>query len=174
LINVGHWIAIAALCVAIVGCFATVANYLTQRRDRLRSTSDSTPGVKATINGTRYEDGWRSVQLHILPPPGSEQKKFQYQDWCIRGARLLQPRTATLARAQNDDYATGIFFPENPLRELTGKAEGRLQRFALEFFIKFKDERKEDKAEFLVTFAPVGSGRQRRMSVSATVPGNAE
>ena len=55
-----------------------------------------------------------------------------------------------MARAENDDYANGVFYPENLVRSLQGKAEGRPQRFALEFFIKFPGNDRGRKAQFKV------------------------
>lgn len=80
-----------------------------------------------------------------------------------------------LARAVNDDYATGVFYPENPVRSLKGKAEGRPQRFALEFFIKFtgKDD-KGKKAKFQVTFSHIKKRRRHTVRVWTPVPTNAE
>src|SRR6476659_10163408 len=112
-LNVGHWIAIVAI---LVGCFFgtfTVLNYLGARRERKLKTDEAIPNVKATINRKAYGGGWRSVQLHIIPT--AEQQNFKVQNWRIIRARLLRPwSSAILARAANDDYATGDFDPDNP------------------------------------------------------------
>jgi hypothetical protein len=123
-----HWIAIVGPLVAIILWFGN--HYIAARRER-KKAQEPTPGVKATINRERYPGGWRSVQLHIMPR--DRQPDFQYDNWCIERARLLRPwRGAVLARAENDDYAAGVSYPENPVRSLQGKAEGRGQRFALD------------------------------------------
>src|SRR5262249_33955755 len=125
-------------------------------------------------NKKRYQDGWRSVQLHIAEPP--EAQNFKLTNWYVERACLLRPRwRAVLARAENDDYATGAFYPDKPIRCLNGKAEGRPQRFALEFFIMFRG--KDDKgktAKFKVTCAHVNKKRRHTAKVSASVSGDAE
>ena len=80
-----------------------------------------------------------------------------------------------LARAENDDYATGVFYPDKPVRSLNGKAVGRPQRFALEFFIKFTGEDdKGKKAKFKVTFSHIKKRRRHTVTVWTAVPMNAE
>jgi hypothetical protein len=112
-------------------------------------------------------------QLHIGAP--AKQQNFEVTKWCIERARLLRPWSAVLARAENDDYATAVFYPDNPVRALMGKAEGRPQRFALEFFIKFKgEEDRGKKAEFKVTFSHINKRHRHTVSVWAIVPANAE
>lgn len=173
-LNTSNWIAIIAVCVAIISTSFTAANYLAGRRERRLQKYEAIPAVKATINAKRYEDGWRSVQLHVVARPGYEQN-FQYKNWRIEKVRLLFPWRAVLARALNDDYATGTFYPERPVRRLDGKPEGRPQRFALEFFIKFKGPDKGKKAKFCVTYSHVGSPRRARtVRLRAAVPSNAE
>jgi hypothetical protein len=172
-LNTGHWIAIVAIIVgSFFGSF-TVANYLAARRDRELKIYETTPEVKATINRTRYKGGWRSVQLHITAPSG--QQNFTLTNWYIKRARLVRPWRALLARAENDDYAIGVFYPNNPIRVLAGKTEGRLQRFALEFFMKFKD--KDDKgkdAKFSVKLCHINERRRHTVRAWATVPADAE
>ena len=87
---------------------------------------------------------------------------------------MLHPLSAVLARSENDDYAKGVFYPENPVRALAGKPEGLPQRFALEFFIKFKGGDKGQKAKFKVTFSRANDQMRRTVKVWATVPNNAE
>jgi hypothetical protein len=173
-LETGHWIAIAAIVVgSFFGSF-TVANYLAGRRERKLRTYESTPQVKATINRKAYKDGWRSVQFHMVAAEDHPQN-FQYGNWQIERARLLRPWSAILARAENDDYATGVFYPENPVRELAGKPVGRLQRFALEFFIKFKGaDDKGLRAKFKVTFSHINGSRRRTVKMWVTVPTDAE
>ena len=173
-LNTGHWIAIAAILMgSFFGSF-TVLNYLAGRRERKLRTYETTPEVKATINRKRYDGGWRSVQLHIIAPP--EQQNFQVNNWHITHARLVRPWFgAVLARAENNDYATGVFFPENPLRALDGKADGRPQRFALEFFIHFKKENdRGSAAKFKVSFSHSSKRRHHKAKMWATVPADAE
>ena len=167
-------IAIAATIVAIIGVSFTAANYLAGRRERKLKTYEATPGVKATINRRSYEIGWRSVQLRLVAAP--EQQNFKYANWHIEHAVLLRPwRGAVLARAENDDYATGVFYPDKPARTLSGKAEGRPQRFALEFFIKFKEQDDRGRrAKFKVTFSHASRQRRHSVKVWARVPNDAE
>jgi hypothetical protein len=109
-------------------------NYLAARRERKLKTYEATPEVRATINKDAYEGGWRSVQLHIAEPP--EGRNFQLKNWYIVRASLLRPAwPVVLARAENDDYASRVFYANDPVRTLNGRGEGRPQRFALEFFI---------------------------------------
>jgi len=171
-LNTSNWIAILAIIVAIIFGSFTAANYLAGRHERKLKTYETTPEVKATINRTSYRDCWRSVQLHIVAPTEHPQN-FQYGNWHIECARLLRPWSAVLARAENDDYATGVFYPDNPVRALLGKAEGRPQRFALEFFIRFKGEDKGKKAKFKVTFSHINGRRRHTEKVWATVPTDA-
>lgn len=164
-----NWIAIAAIVVAIL-LWATT-QYLAARRERLK-TYEPTPLIKATINRKRYPDGWRSVQLHIVPGPDNQ--LFKYENWRIERANFLRPKDAIMARAENDDYATGVFYPENPIHTLQGKPEGRPQRFALEFFIKFSGNDLGRKAQFKVTFAHIQKRRKHSAKVWTKVPDNAE
>ena len=171
-LTTGNWIAIIAIFVAIFfGSFAA-ANYLAGRKERKLKTSETAPRLKATINRKCYQGGWRSVQLHIDPP--GEQQNFDYDRWCIKRAILLCPRSARLARAKDDDYATGIFYPNAPVRQLQGKDEGRKQRFALEFFIRFQGDDQGREAKFKVTFEHVSGQRKYTSRVWATVPRDAE
>jgi hypothetical protein len=165
-LNTGHWLTIIGIVVAIILWSAN--HYLTARRER-KKTEEPTPAVQATINRDSYPHGWRSVQLHIMPQ--DEQRNFQFENWCIKRARLLRPWWgAVLARAENDDYATRVFYPENPVRTLEGKSEGRPQRFALEFFIKFDGNDRGRKAKFKVSFAHAKKNRRHTTDVWATVP----
>lgn len=168
-LNASNWIAVFAATVAVVSCSFAGANYLAGRQERKRRTFEATPTIKATINATVYPHDWRSVQLHIVASPGQDQN-FKYGHWHIERAQLLRPQSAVIARAENDDYATGVFYPESPLRALVGKAEGRPQRFALEFFIKFKDEDEPKMARFKVTFSHVVERRKHTIRVWAKVP----
>jgi hypothetical protein len=168
-LNTSNWIAVFAAAVAVVSCAFAGANYLSGRQERRRRTFEATPTIKAAINATVYPDDWRSVHLHVVPSPGQDEN-FNHDHWHIECAQLLLPRSAVMARAENDDYATGVFYPERPLRALVGKAEGRPQRFALEFFIKFRDEAEPKVARFKVTFAHVVQRRRHTIRVWAKVP----
>jgi hypothetical protein len=108
-----------------------LASYLAARRERKLKKYEAIPEVRATINKDTYPGGWRSAQLHVVPRKQHQQFQFNYHDWCIERVRLLRPWRAVLARAENDDYATAVFYPENPVRTLQGKAEGRPQRLEL-------------------------------------------
>lgn len=172
-LNTGHWIAIVAILVGSFFGLFTVANYLAGRRERKLKTYETIPEVKATINRTAYKNGWRSVQLHIAE--SAESQNFKLANWHIERARLLRPWSAMLARAENDDYATGVFYPEKPVRALAGKPEDRPQRFALEFFIKFKGKNDRGKnAKFKVIFSHIKKRRRYTVRRWADVPANAE
>ncbi|MDP1699787.1 MAG: hypothetical protein Q8L53_02355 [Aestuariivirga sp.] len=164
-----NWIAIAAILVAVL--LWTATQYIAARRERSK-TYEPTPLIKATINRKRYPDGWRSAQLHIVPGPDNQ--LFKYENWRIERANFLRPKDAIMARAENDDYATEVFYPENPIRTLQGKHEGRPQRFALEFFLKFPGDDLGRKAQFKVSFAHAQKRRKHSTKVWATVPDNAE
>src|SRR5262249_180668 len=156
----------------IVGPF-TIANFLSGYRERRQRRVDATPVAMATINQGVYEGGWRSVQLH-LAPRGGDWRNFPLHAWIITRPRLLSPCPgALLARAQNDDYAAGIFFPENTVRLLEGKAEGMPQRFALEFFIRFNGPDRGKRARFKVDFRHVRDRRCHTVRVWAMVPPDA-
>lgn len=172
-LSIGNWIAIAALSVTFIGLCFTAANYLAGRRERKLRTYETTPDVKASINRKRYAGGWRSVQLHIVARLDHEQN-FNLAHWYIDRAKLLRPWSAVLARAKGDDYASGEFFPENPVREIEGRREGRPQRFALEFFIKFKGDDKGKEAKFKVGFSHAVKSRHSTVRVRAIVPLDAE
>ena len=156
-----HWLTIAGLCIAVFIGYFNVTGQLAQRRERKLRTYEATPDVRATINATTYHSGWRSVQLHIAAP--ADEQNFRLENWHITKARLLRPWiTAKLARAANDDYATGVFFPEVPVRMIAGRAAGRPQRFALEFFIKFKQQDDRGRrADFEVTYSHATKPRRR-------------
>lgn len=172
-LNTSNWIAIVAVIIAAISTSFTTANYLAGRRERKHRTYESTPVVKASINGLLYEDGWRSVQLHLIA--ADDDKNFKYDNWRIQGAWLLRPWSAKLARAKDDDYASKIFFPEKPVRYLAGKDEGKPQRFALEFFIKFDGEEKGQRAKFKVRFSHMKQNwRRRTVRLWAALPKNAE
>ena len=110
------WLPIAALIIAISSLSLTALNYFAGRRERNRRTHETTPEVSAIINRKHYEGGWRSVQLHIVEP--AEPLNFQCSNWRIGHAHLLKPTTAVLAGAKDDDYASGIFYADKPIREL--------------------------------------------------------
>jgi hypothetical protein len=164
-----NWIAIAGIAIAVLLWLAT--QYLTARRERLK-TYEPTPIVNATINRKSYREGWRSVQLHVVPVP--EQQPIKYENWRIERATLLRPWSAVLARAEKDDYASEVFYPENPTRALQGKVKGLPQQFALEFFIKFKGNDRGQKAKFKISFAHTTMRRRYTTKVWATVPLDAE
>ncbi len=104
-----NWLSIAAIVVAMFFGTFTALNYLAGRRDRKLKNAETLPEVKATINRKRYRDNWRSVQLHMVAQAGGQD--FHYENWVIEGAQLLRPWSAVLARAENDDYAIGAFYP---------------------------------------------------------------
>jgi hypothetical protein len=173
-LNVKDWIAIVAVLIAAVSLSFNAANYLAGHRERKLRTYENTPLIKSTINAKGYKEGWRSVQLHLVPAADNQQN-FSYGNWRIERVRLLWPVSAVLARAENDDYAKGVFYPEDPVRTLEGKVEGRPQRFALEFFIKFRgDEDRGRKAKFRVIFSHVNGQKRHTTRVWATLSINAE
>ena len=154
--------------IGILSLLFTALNYFAGRRVRKRATHEATPTVRAIINRKHYEGGWRSVQLHIVEP--AEPLNFQCSNWRIDHARLLKPATAELARAKDDNYSSGTFDADKPVRELKGREAGS-QRFALNFFIKFKqpDDRSES-AKFKVTFSHIKKRRRHKTRIWATVP----
>lgn len=162
-----NWLQILFGCAALVSMTVAVVNYLEQRRDRKRG-SGPRPAIKATINKTYHRDGWRSVQLHVVP--SDVQPNFPYDQWRILHARLIAPRRAALARAENDDYAAGVFFDDNPVREIAGRAQGNPQRFALNFFIRFEGEERGQQARFKVTFGPADETWRETRTLTVTVP----
>lgn len=172
-LTTGHCIAIVAILVGIFFGSFTVANYIGARRERNAKTHETTPEVKATINKDYYAGGWRSVQLHVAAPP--EQKNFKVDNWRITTACLLKPPwPVALSRAQNDDYAQGVFNPDDPVRALNGKVDGRPQRFALEFFINFRrEDDRGRRAKFRVTIVRLNKPRTHTLKVWATVPADA-
>ena len=173
-LNTSNWITILFGLVGMVGVSISAANYWHTHRERKHKTYKESPALKAVINSIAYRDGWRSVHLHITPAAGNFHD-FPYKDWKIDRMRLLQPRSAVLARAENDDYATGVFYPENLVRALEGKAEGRIGRYGFEFFIKFKEnDDRGSKAKFKVTFSRVDGAKRRTIQIWATLPQNAE
>lgn len=140
------------------------------RRD-LRETKSNVvgrPQIKAVINRKYYLDSWRSVNLHVVP--SDTQPNFPYDQWRIYHARLISPGGAVLARAEKDDYATGVFYPENPVREIAGRAQGKPQRFALEFFILFEGEERGQQAKLRVTYGPADETWRATKTLTATVP----
>jgi hypothetical protein len=170
-----HWLTIVAIAVGTFFGTFTALNYFAARRDRKLRTYETTPHIRATINGTRYEDRWRSVQLHVVAP--TESQNFQASNWTIDYARLLRPwPSAVLARAENDDYATGLYDFRNPIRAVKGRPQGRPQRFALEFFINFREpvDDRGKKAKFKVNFSHINQRRRRTVTVWATVPSGAQ
>lgn len=169
-LNVGNWIAIVALIVAVVSASFTSANFLAGRRERLRNARKAGPQVQAAINADLYEGGWRSVQLHVAPVDEREQN-FPYQYWRIERATLVRPRDAKLALAADNDYASGVFYPEKPLRVIEGRPAGKPQRFALHFFIKFQGDERGQKATFNVIFSHIKTDDRRTSLISASVTG---
>jgi hypothetical protein len=170
-LTIANWLSIAGVAVAAVSASIAATNFLASFRERRRNARKSAPRVKVTINGTSYENGWRSVQLHIV---AAGDGPFQYGSWRIERATLLRPRQAILARAADDDYATGVFYPEHPVRVLEGRADGRPQQFALEFFIKFPAEKNVHEAVFKVKFSNKDNGLRRTSVVCASLPPSAE
>ena len=169
LFTLTNWIAIAGIVIAVLLWLASQS--LTARGERLK-TFETTPIVRATINRKRYRDGWRSVQLHLAPAPA--QQLFKVENWRIESARLVRPSSAMLARAEKDDYASEIFYPESPVRVLQGKAKDLPQQFALEFFIKFTGNDRGQRAKFRVSFAHLSKRRRYSTKAWGVVPPDAE
>jgi len=103
-----------------------------------------------------------------MPPDDFEGANFAYDKWHIERAVLLTPKKAILARAENDEYASDVFYPENTMRALDGKADGKGQRFALEFFIRFPSGEAEP-ATFKVTFLDTKKKERHTERISAQV-----
>ena len=126
--------------------------------------------MRGTINTIAYVGGYRSAQLTIESPLDS--REFQADRWAILSVRRLRPWKATLYRAQNDDYATGVFEANNPARKLAGRTAGH--RGTLEFFLHFKVQ--DDRgaiAKFSVRAKHALSRRARTIRAKATVPADA-
>jgi len=168
-LTVGNWIAIIALVVSFASASVSIANFVSGRRDRQRSAAKNRPSIQAHINADNHEGGWRSVSLHVAPPEEREQN-FPYQFWRIERVTLIRPKNAKLARAADDDYHSGVFFPEAPMRELESARTGS-QRFALEFFIKFEGDEKGQVATFKVVYSHVKTGERYTASASTSVAG---
>jgi hypothetical protein len=156
-LTIGNWIGLIALGVAVVSASIAFANYVANHRERREK---GRPRIQATINAAGYEGGWRSVQLHVVPLD-EDQRDFRIENWRIERAKLLRPKTAVLARAADDDYASGIFYPEHPVRTLEGRTPSSPQRqFALEFFIRFSGAKHGQTAVFKVTFSHLKTGKR--------------
>ena len=161
--NAGNWIAFVAAMIAAASLGFTVANYLAGRRERQRAARAKYPRVQAIISTTPYEDGWRSVHLHVASAEGND-PRFPYERWHIKQATLLRPKKSFLALAEGGDCATGVFDAGHPVRKIGGRPEGNPQRFALEFFIKLDDH---ESATFKVTFAHERTAGQLTVKVTA-------
>jgi hypothetical protein len=94
-----NWIAFAALLVAMAAATFAGLNYFAGRRERRLKSFEFTPLIKAVINRQSYPGGWRSVNLHVVQKPGTEQT-FKYASWRIERAKLLRPWNAKLAPAE--------------------------------------------------------------------------
>jgi hypothetical protein len=56
----------------------------------------------------------------------ARRQNIAVNDWRIVRAALLKPAwPIVLARAENDDYASRVFYANDPVRALIGKPEGR-------------------------------------------------
>lgn len=172
-LEVGHWIAIAFGCIGAVGVFYSVRNNRAALRERKESAREPGADVSVTINRKTYPGGWRSVQVHTRPELVAGQ--FDFGNWKILSVALTRPRHGVeLARAKDDDYASGIFFPDDPVKLIEGKSENRPQRFALEFFIRFAGPDKGQRAQFKVAYSRTNGTRRTITKKWATVPDDAE
>ena len=164
-----------AIGIVVAVSVPTILWYATQYRAdyrELKKTFEPAPVVQAAINKKSYPGGWRSAQLHLFS--ANEHQLLKYENWHIEFARLLGPSNAVLARAKDDDYASEVFYPDAPVRELTGKISNLPQRYALEFFIKFSGDDRGQKAQFKVWFSHVNKTRGFTGKVWAVVPTNAD
>lgn len=173
-LSLQNWLTIAGIAVTVFIGYFSVTDQIAQRRERRQKAYGSRPTVQATINRDAYEGGWRSVQLHIAKQPNGE--NIEVNDWRIVRAALLKPAwPVVLARAENDDYASRVFYANDPVRALIGKPDGRPQRFALEFFIHFKrDDDRARCAKFQVVFARRDGGKNYTVKVWTAVPEDAQ
>ena len=150
-LSVEVWIAIAALLVAIIAAYFQAVPVIAARRDHRFRIQRELPGVKATINKTPSVDGWRSIQMHIVPQDNDWKS---IHSWRIRNAVLLSPRRAKIAFARNDDSSLAGPIVGNSERMMSGRQEPNPQLFAMEFFICFPDTPHADRgtrAKFRVT-----------------------
>jgi len=161
--NAGNWIAFVGPMIGAAGLGFTATNYLAGRRERQRAARAKYPRVQAIISTTPYEDGWRSVHLHIVSAEDND-SRFPYERWHIKQATLLWPRRSFLALAEGGDCAIGVFDAGHPVRKIVGRPEGNPQRFALEFFIKLDDNQS---ATFKVIFAHERTAGRLTVKVTA-------
>lgn len=133
-----QWVALAALVISIIALIYAAIPVHWNRNQRKLDAARNEPGAKATINRTPSVDGWRSIQIHITPPPAQiEAFRFQRNGWRIVNAKLLSPRNAQLAFAREDDHSLrGPIIRSSP-RRMSGRVN-HPQPFAMEFFIRFE------------------------------------
>jgi hypothetical protein len=159
------------LVLAGIGVAIAILSYRPALRVSKRNAAANVR-INATINKDLYRNGWRSVQLHI-GPADDNYHNFQGGRWRIVRARLVQPWSAKLARAKDDDYASRVFYDGDPVRGLEGRAEGQ-QRSTLEFFIRFADaDDRGRRAQFVVTYSRANGQNRRKETVWTNVPINA-
>ena len=133
-----QWISLVAVVLAVVAIVYTAIPVHAARKQRRLEAARNRPGVKATINRTPSVDNWRSIQLHITPPEAQAQTYvFQKSGWRIRNAKLISPRNTELAFARDDDHSLKGPIVGISGRLMSGRADGHLQPFAMEFFIRF-------------------------------------
>jgi hypothetical protein len=170
--TVGNWLTVVSIAIALVFGYFAVSNNRAAIRERKAKARAEVPDAPIVINKTAYPGGWRSVQVHIKASPGAQ--SFSFGDWRVESVKLIRPLWgATLARAENDDYATGVFFSDEPTKFIAGKAPGRPQRFALEFFIRFRGRDQGRRARFKIIYSRLDGEQRRTVRKWVVVPPDA-
>jgi hypothetical protein len=131
-----EWMDLAALLVTIVAGIYAAIRVHTERKQRKLDAARNEPGVGAIISRTPSIDGWRSIQLHLTPPPAAATFHYGERGWRIVNAKLLSPRDAKLAFARDDDHSLKGPIAGLAPRLMSGRTN-HPQPFAMEFFIRF-------------------------------------
>jgi hypothetical protein len=135
------WIDLATLLVTIVlGAITIVLGaipiYAAWKKHTLKAARNK-PGVRATINRTPSIDGWRSIQLHLTPPPADATFQYGKRGWRIDNAKLLSPCNAKQAFARDDDHSLKGLIAGLAPRLMSGRTN-HPQPFAIRFLFAFR------------------------------------
>lgn len=172
-----QWINVAVLVIAIITLVYAAIPVHTARKLRLREMADNLPGVKAMVNAAPSVDGWRSVVLHITPPPAQEATfKFTKGGWCIINARLLSRNSKLAFAREGDNSLAGPIVGPSP-RMMSGRLN-HPQPFAMEFFMRFPGTPIADRGQRAKFRVKIGRNRTDAAPLSlivwAEVPDNAQ